>query len=980
MIIGENENDDREQARRFLERSRNNRLKEAVRRGIVLVRRVSSPRQAIDSVGSIESQKRSALHALEYGVPLEEIEFLDLLGESGTRRRERPGFLRLLERVGAGEIGVLIFSDGDRASRNDKQFQELLYAMMAHHGFFIVAGRLYDLQNPHDRAALGFVSITAELDADHRYNRNNAAFFEKVVKAGVAFALPTPLVWGSLKDSLLVEALCRENLDWWISPDRIAAIRTTVSRSGDPLYPVPYPCAEVVAAASLCLDVYSATGSVDEVIDALQSDPRNPRPGHYPVIRGVMFSGRMKPSWASVLRHKRDPTSCRVHLRRWLKSAALFGTYEIEVTIEPGCPPYTEPVKETVSMPNAFPSFRPHHDRETFVRKLAGDCKIGHRYKGIRNHFLDPVNGVVCADRLPDGRPCGLILVPGYLSQFGLESYYNVACARRHGFAPGAPARLVEAVVIGAVLERLSPPVLRGFLEGLTRNAEAHAEEVKSLRVQVATARLEIERTYECERESDDEEDRSHWRRQRKPLLARRAELEARLGEALEKSEEANSVEENELDRLASLAVDLKTLLRRAEPIEGLVREILRPFVTGVRVRNLARFTYQIEVEFPGGGRVREVRFCKSTAATQPMCAFAYARLADHLPRWIAEGDADTGVVIHAAAEEVARRFESHTAPLRVYSKWTARRVMAAALMQMYSAPACGREGAHESLEALAMRLELPLEAIEREALLGGFGPARVEGEVILVKPTETELHRRLPEAGRRWAAAKMGWPVEETVPIRLYAERMALSWHAVRRMAEKADALALDEAGWVYVRESRLPLREELTLGYHLDGAGPPVSELDRSCWVDLGSATREFPGICGQALRAAAPAIQPGFGPAGPNSWFVWLGPEVRRRLAPVPVEEAVAALGEEDLQPSEFRRIPEVLATLRRAYPRLTREMVTYAVRLRRVLSVRAMPDGPVPVLFIHLPQEVASTNDQTVIKRWLRGGRASSEGQP
>lgn len=147
---------------------------------------------------NLESQRRQyALqdHALTLGWPASAVVVIDEdQGRSG-RDDNRPGFQRLLQAVASGEVGAILSLEASRLSRHNSAWAALLDLCAIQQVLLIDEEGLYDPNLPDDRLVLGLRGLLGETELDTLRRRMVLSRDEKARRGALRLQLPTGLVY-----------------------------------------------------------------------------------------------------------------------------------------------------------------------------------------------------------------------------------------------------------------------------------------------------------------------------------------------------------------------------------------------------------------------------------------------------------------------------------------------------------------------------------------------------------------------------------------------------------------------------------------------------------------------------------------------------------------------------------------------------------------------------------------------------------------
>jgi DNA invertase Pin-like site-specific DNA recombinase len=106
-------------------------------------------------------------------------------GVTGTCPGQRPGFARLVQAVGRGEVGLVISLEGARLARNGPDWAELLFLCRWSDTLIADEHGVYDLSNSADRMTLGIRGQVNQLEIDNSIQRMVEARWSKAARGEV---------------------------------------------------------------------------------------------------------------------------------------------------------------------------------------------------------------------------------------------------------------------------------------------------------------------------------------------------------------------------------------------------------------------------------------------------------------------------------------------------------------------------------------------------------------------------------------------------------------------------------------------------------------------------------------------------------------------------------------------------------------------------------------------------------------------------
>lgn len=861
-------------------------------RDILLLLRQSSPDQVADHKGSIEVQREQKKNLCQIGIDEDQIEVVDLLGESGRGDADRPKFEEVLRRIKAGEVGLISLARHDRLGRNDRDSVRLFEAMEEHGTLCMIGRRLYDLRQPSDELTLRMQATFASYENKSRTRWMVLTRQAQVEKGESAIPLPSGLVWANPDDRTFRTQMRNANLGEWL--EKTDEHKVSAPRDGERWFVFPFPDEEVYHACRLRIEWALETRSLNAVVDRIKNgygEWPSRRQGQYPHFDRWIWREDMRPTWRAIDRPRYD---ARAGLRKWTRSAALFGIYEFHSDSTTG--PDEEP-EQVISLDGAFPSFAEPEDRRRMAKIRKNSVKEPNQgnYHGPRNHVIETL---LCNEEIDDTRrKCGLTKTAVHPTKEKGHKYLSSNC-RRYGHS-GRVHYCIDQTVLNIITDVFDEEHLEEAVDNVRLSKSSVLERRKKLETRVNTLEARIEACREAELDARAEGrlgDFSDFQNDRKEYRSKLNRAKSKLEEYRGEEREIRRAESRDLNRIQNLAPNLRELLKRARALEqaerseweaadspedfdfkaeGLVRRIVAELVEQVYARKLAKWTYEVTVQFPTGYTITRTAFAQHTPSTQPQRAWAHLRLT--------EG---------ATFEEIADLYNDlpEQRARRKRNPWEPDNVETAALMYQegerytsykYDDPETLRDGQHHTIDELAEALDEQRDVILREILSGYFGPARIVDGALKVAPTREELHERLPEVARRDVAEKKGWPVDDTVRYKMIREEKDRSRDWFERRISYGEGRVSDASGRVFVRRSDV----EVTYDDLIDDAlaqpeNAEYRDLDRSHWMPTVKA-RELLGVsCGTVPRNAPTMRLPDEAPTN-RPVVAWIGPEVEERL---------------------------------------------------------------------------------------------------
>lgn len=151
-----------------------------LKRKAAVYNRVSTPRQAEESIGSITHQGDQQEYALRWGWRPDQIDlYLADLGVSASGGVPRPDWQRLLRDIANGEVGAVFSSDHSRLSRLAASFEALLAVCCANDTLLVIDGVIINPNDPNDRFIARIRANFAEFENAHRTEQMRKARFAR---------------------------------------------------------------------------------------------------------------------------------------------------------------------------------------------------------------------------------------------------------------------------------------------------------------------------------------------------------------------------------------------------------------------------------------------------------------------------------------------------------------------------------------------------------------------------------------------------------------------------------------------------------------------------------------------------------------------------------------------------------------------------------------------------------------------------------
>lgn len=154
--------------------------------GAVVYVRQSTATQVLHHRESQERQYALQQHAQSLGFAAVEVIDEDL-GRSGSGLVERPGFLRLLERVLRGEVGAVFALEASRLARNNRDWHHLVDVCATSGTLVIDHDGVYDARLLNDRLLLGLKGTMSEFELGLLRQRAQEALRQKLARGEVLY-------------------------------------------------------------------------------------------------------------------------------------------------------------------------------------------------------------------------------------------------------------------------------------------------------------------------------------------------------------------------------------------------------------------------------------------------------------------------------------------------------------------------------------------------------------------------------------------------------------------------------------------------------------------------------------------------------------------------------------------------------------------------------------------------------------------------
>jgi hypothetical protein len=923
---------------------------------VKFVARVSSTLQE-DNRGSILSQLgRSKRYMQNLGIDVSGATD-ELWVESAKGKIDRVQFEKFIVELSQKATRVVGVGYGNRLTRNSRDGVRLLDTASEVAAMFVVGERIYDPREPDHRAELMAQFVEAERENSKRAIHSADSRDELARNMAYRRILPTGLCWVAATDpnyeAMAEAAGLGTDL---LAHDRLASHKTEVKKNGVYWYVLFDPHQDVHTALDLILSWFFETESISAVARRIAEDPAYPRPGMVPVARANTFNPAIPPHWKK---------PARGWLQGWLKSEAVYGMYSFCSLA--GMREYGKQGLD-ILVPDAFPAFLTHSDLDRVNRILSSlprPLKRG-AYRGPRNHALALLR---CANRLPNGEPCGRSMGAFYDGETGRHKY---VCGDCQLIWKGERAK-VHAHVDGFVLEVLrrvfAPDSMDGFKATVSTETAEHEKRARALEERALRLGSQIGSALDLQADarSAGKNDRVRmWERRLNSYEEQRRGLEEAIRTHERQGRQLRALSEPALSELRSLTGDLERLMAAARAAEvagtgeGLVRGIVRALTNSVHVRVLVPTLYEVSVEFPSGEQVTGYVSTTKTRPTAQERAYIEEALRD-------------GVSPTLTAKRLTRYRElapSHYQSGSRRGPWTADAVVAVDMV-FPKLKQRKRRGEHASVKELAERVLESEERVIGAILAGSLGPAKVECTHIAACPTEAEIEAAFPASIARRRAAASGWPLDQLITVADLVVETGVRRSTVLRVARSLDnAFNTAERTPILHRGRMLKALESRRMNPTLHvPAG--MRHLPQAHWKTRPQLLRELPSKAAREVCARAPRFS-----HAPADVYFNVSPEVVREVLAGDMPETLERMRYGHLSPDDFMSQKQLLEFLKSRYGVGSHGSLRTAVRRGTVTKVTAKRPGQGST-FYWVPQEVRNGRNSSVVWEWFGGAFLPSQ---
>jgi len=517
------------------------------RKAIIYIRQ-STPHQVLSNQESLRLQYALEQRALSLGWRPEDIEIIDAdLGLTGASAQHREGFKELISKVTLGQVGLILSCEVTRLSRNCSDWYPLLDLCSYKNCLIADRDGVYDPASPNGRLLLGLKGQISEVELHTLRARLTAGLLNKAQRGELALRLPMGLVRDEAGQ---------------VRQDPNREIQERIHLVFDSFLQLRSACKVLhfFNEQELCLPRRDRFGDLvwkNPTVAALLEVLKNP------AYAGAFVYGRTRTTHPAPgeTRQKRLPISeWRICVKDKYPPYLGWETFEkIQAMLQDNYAEYDRNQSRGIPRPGA-----------AMVHGLVYCGECGHKmvvqYKGA---------------------PC-------YMCNYLRQQYGVPVCQR----IPTAP---VDAYVIGAFFQALSPVELDVYARAVTAQADAvervgraHLQQLERLRYETALAQRQFNRV--------DPDNR---------LVA--AELEKRWEATLsdlKQAEEAQALRQQTPVTLTALPPDLQaafTAIGQKLPLiwpqlsHATQKALLRCLIDKVVIHRSARDCVQVRIVWKGG-------------------------------------------------------------------------------------------------------------------------------------------------------------------------------------------------------------------------------------------------------------------------------------------------------------------------------------------------------------------------------------------
>jgi len=292
---------------------------EYAHRGTVAMLRQSGPGQVEAYQGSRLMQTDMVFSIAEqYGVRREDMVLFEGKGESAAGIKVRPEWEQMLDLVRSGSIGLVIFVDHHRLTRNTMDTEMLIRTCRGRSVLLHVGRQVFDPASYHDRGFLRVMSAAFSVMSESQIEWFELSKHTLARRLALRLRLPVGLVWADPKDLNYRRRLEAAGLLHWLDGLSQRHHECSVVKETS-YYILPYPDREVAAACELRIRWLLETQSPSEVYARIyRGDSPWPRKGLVPVTTFTRFDASTPMKWAR---------AGQSNTMRWLRNPMIYGIY-----------------------------------------------------------------------------------------------------------------------------------------------------------------------------------------------------------------------------------------------------------------------------------------------------------------------------------------------------------------------------------------------------------------------------------------------------------------------------------------------------------------------------------------------------------------------------------------------------------------------------------------------------------------------------
>jgi DNA invertase Pin-like site-specific DNA recombinase len=164
------------------------------RKAVIYVRQ-STPHQVLTNRESLQLQYALKVRATDLGWHADDVEVIDSdLGFTGSAAGHREGFKELITTVTLGQVGIVLSSEVTRLSRNCSDWYPLLDLCSYKDTLIADQDGIYDPATVNGRLVLGLKGTLSEMELHTIRGRMTAGLLNKAERGELALTLPTGLL------------------------------------------------------------------------------------------------------------------------------------------------------------------------------------------------------------------------------------------------------------------------------------------------------------------------------------------------------------------------------------------------------------------------------------------------------------------------------------------------------------------------------------------------------------------------------------------------------------------------------------------------------------------------------------------------------------------------------------------------------------------------------------------------------------------